>query len=354
MNIINNVFEKSNDFFQKHLIFTNLVVRLSSIWFSFIVNFLGNDWLVCNIVDSNNNVTKQFTALGWGLTVIVVLASFYVPFIEKWNLKNGEQEKLELRAENYLLNEMNNKVSKICKQKCENQLELIKSAKKDKDISLPKIYTHPCKQLELILNSFKDCLKVLITDSSHNISDTDLSINMFYNFPKESGSWKVVNNQTTIRLPIERIINENSTFNYLLNSNEPYVIFNSKQIALEEKHYIRDALDHTDSNNKLKGSIACFRLDFGDFSGVYIKSVIAISTVKMKFIEENKYYKYNKENEAKEKINEDSKNLAESIEDKVINNFKDRFGVELFNYYIQFLYNKKYSKKLKLSKKINN
>ena len=334
-------FKKSNVFFCKHWILTTFILKVSAIWYSLIIGFFGEDW---NLV-INNNGSRQLTFWGGCFSVLIVIVTIFIAIVERYNdLFSDEKENaIQTVAEKVLLEKMNSQVIDICKSKFEIQLIAITNAKKN-PMWIPSIYTEPCHQIETILNSFLECLISLISTSSHKFSKADFTINLFYNFPKENpDSWQQAQSLTSDGLPLARITGPGSTFSFLLQTNEPFVFFNSKKEAMYQNNYIKDRSDHLDKDKAPKGSIACYRMDFGNQSGTYIQSVICFATKKERIIDENSYYKRYKEKD-KHKAEKDIKDaidtLSSNIYDYLIENFKYRIGIELCNYYMQFLKNK--------------
>lgn len=335
-NIICNILDSSYSWFEKHWLFTTFILKISSIWFSLFIAFFGTNWLVS--IDQNNN--KSFTPWGLISTIIIISITIYIAIVEKYHELNNKEKKeaIKTSAEKYLLDTVNSNVKDICTSKFETQLNAIKEAYNNPN-NIPEIYTKPCVQLEVILDGFSECLEKLISSSSHRFKKTDFRVELFYNFPNENAStWKVAQNKEVLSLPLDKIINDKSTFNYLLKSGKPYVFFNSKKRARINEHYLRDKFDHLDEDDEPKGSIACYRLDYGDHTGLYIQAVLFLATHENKFIDEAPYFKnFKKEKDAIEQINKDSETLAVNIFQNLVKNFENRIGIELCNYYMQFL-----------------
>lgn len=326
---------------EKYWFASTVFLKFSSIWFSVILVFAGDGWLT--FVNSNTNATN-LTPLGIGLSIGIIIVNLFFVFVGEYGNKHDEvKENAEKTiAEKFLLEKINSEVFDVCKHKFESQILVIKDKRVTfKDI--PHVYTNPCDQIERISNSIEKCLIELMSFSSHKFSNGDLRVDVFYNFPLENAStWKLSKTANAPSISLDRIINGESTFNYLLKSDLPYVFFNSKADALQKRCYLRETKDRLDEKGKLKGSIACYKLSFGDEEQVYINAVLSISSYNEEFIVEKGYHKKHPKdnNKAQEEIDKATNMLAENIYTNLVINFKHRIGVELCNYYLQFLEDK--------------
>lgn len=326
---------------EKYWFFSIVFLKFSSIWFSFILVFAGNGWLTS--VNPQTNAIG-LTTLGTVLSIIIIFVNLFFVFVGEYGNKHDEiKENAEKTlAEKFLLEKINSEVFDVCKQKFESQIQVIKEKRVSfKDI--PHVYTSPCVQIERLSISIEKCLIELMSFSSHKFYNGDLRVDVFYNFPLENAStWKLSKTANTPSISLDRIINGESTFNYLLKSDLSYVFFNSKEDALQKRCYLRETKDRSDEKGKLKGSIACYKLSFGDEEQVYINAVLAITSYNEEFIDEKGYQKkYPKDNnKAKEEIEKATNMLAENIYTNLVINFRHRIGIELCNYYLQFLEDK--------------
>ncbi len=224
-----------------------------------------------------------------------MLLSIYIAIVEKFHtVYNPEKtHNIKISAEKYLLDTINSKTTDVCRNKCEQQIRVIKEKRVSKK-NIPHIYTSPCEQLEKISKAIVECTIPLISKSSYGFKVEDFRFDIFYHFPKEdqgNDKWKVSQTPGAIPVPIsvDRLLQENSTLACLLRDDIPYVLYN-KQRAKNKDKYIKDRTDRMD-NNELAGSIACFKLEFGDHEETLIESVVSISTSSKRFIDEKPFKK---------------------------------------------------------------
>ncbi len=332
---MDKLMERAYKALERSWIFTTFVIKCSAVWYSLILTFFGNGWLI-NI---NAEGEKRLTILGLILSLLLLIVNICVPIIEKYherhNSKKEEYDAAILKSE--FLSSINQSVNSVCHAKLSNQIKKI-IAVTEGEINAPEIYTEPCEQLQKILDKLSGNLCDLVSNSANKLTTNDISINLMYNFPKVNNEkWIYADTSDANILPIDRIVKENSTFKYLLESEEPYVFYNSKQKALENKHYIKDRLDKT-SNGKLLGSIACFLLEYGNDSGVYIRAVLTIMTHRKQIIYEKAFYdEPTKGMTPEQSIQAASNRLGLNIDENLIDNYSKRIGIELCNYYMQFL-----------------
>ena len=311
----------------KYWIISTLFLKFSSLWFSVILVFLGDGWLTS--VNNNSN-TVTLTPLGIGLSILVIIFNAFIIVVSEYGSKHDPiKDNAEITiAKNFFLEKINSEVFDICKHKFESQISVIKEKRVSlKDI--PHVYTSPCGQIERLSSSIEKCLIELMSFSSHRFSNGDLRVDVFYNFPLENANtWKLSKTASSPSIALERIYNGDSTgdstFSYLLKTDRPYVFFNSKADALQKRCYLREKKDRLDEKERLKGSIACYRLEFGNEEQIFINSVLSISTYNEEFIDEKWYQKkYPKDTaKAQEAIDKATNMLAENIYTNLIMNLK--------------------------------
>lgn len=194
------------------------------------------------------------------------------------------------------------------------------------------------------------CISFLISEKGHTFEKEDIQVNLLYNFPRENPDvWKMANSFSAKGLQPEKFMGEGSTGKYLLSQKRTSLFFNSKQAALNEKHYVRNDTDDKDGKNEIKGSICCYLEDFGNVDGIYVRSILFISTTQKKIVNEKRFRDKYKEIEAEKKIKDACITLSDNIKNYILVNYNNRLGIELCNYYVQYLHQK--SGKYKAKKK---
>lgn len=319
-----------------HWIFSIIIVKLSGVWYSLILTYLGE---YCHFIKYTNNA-RILTPLGWGLTIALLLINIISAIADRYHeLHNEEKEANAITlAQRNLYAFINEKVNSICQTKLYNQILEIEKIRDGKSY-IPYIYTKPCNQLKTILEKFTDCVAFLISSKNHRFKSNDFSVSLIYNFPLENDSvWKWSERFSPSTLSTIDLLSPDSTFSYLISDEtSDNVFFNSKQDAYNRHHYIPSKFDEKDKDGNLKGSIGCFYFDFGNSSNVYIRAVLSIDTKRKPIIDESEL---NNDEDLDYAIYKLSHNIIENL----IENYKYRIGIELCNCYIQYLREKKNKK----------
>ena len=116
---------------------------------------------------------------------------------------------------------------------------------------------------------------------------------------------------------------ENSTFNYLLDSQKPYYFNNKKEDAKKEKRYIYNPQDElSEENGEEVGSIFCYRYQVKKNDTLYVEAMLSISTQKKRFTKDD---------------DEACKNVRENMISLVKDSFGKRIGIELSLLYLEYL-----------------
>ena len=116
---------------------------------------------------------------------------------------------------------------------------------------------------------------------------------------------------------------ENSTFNYLLDSQKPYYFNNKKEDAKKEKRYIYNPQDElSEENGEEVGSIFCYRYRVKKNDTLYVEAMLSISTQKKRFTKDD---------------DEACKNVRENMISLVKDSFGKRIGIELSLLYLEYL-----------------
>lgn len=331
---IHNFFIKSHKILEINWFVVVFLIKLSSVWYCLIITFFGNGWLTA--LDSNGD--RYLTFWGWFFTVAIFLFNLYLAIVDKYyELHNEKTQEIDkISVERDLLRIVNESVNNICKKKLNNQLHEIYKVKYDSR-EIPTIYTKPCSQIQSILDELSSCASFLMSDKTHRFKEEEIHTSLIYSLPLEDPQkWYTIDEYTASDSDISH--QPDSTFKFFIESKQPYIFFNKKQEAFAEHHYFKSELDEIDGNGHLKGSIACFLLNFRNASGVYIKSVLTLSTYRKPIIdEEHLASNINKRQDPRQIIKNACNTLADNIMENLITNYKKRIGIELCNNYMQFL-----------------
>lgn len=332
-NKLGAVISKIHQAVEDNWIVSLFLVKLSGVWFSLVLAFFGNGWLT-----ENSEKGRYLTALGWILTVVVLLLNLGMSMIDRYcEIHTKDKEELvKITAERDLLVEVNSSVDTICKNKLHTQLHEIENVMRCGQLA-PLIYTNPCRQIQNILDELSRSISFLISDKTHRFDKSEIHTNLICNFPfSDRSTWYNIDEYSASVSNV--ITNKKSTFVYLLDAERPYVFFNDKQEAFGKGHYYPTDLDEVDGNGNLKGSIGFFLLTFRNSSGEYIKAVLTIATYKRHIVDENELLKtLGKKVDTQKVIKDACDTLAYNINSSLVDNYRNRIGIELCNYYMQRL-----------------
>lgn len=338
------IIESIHNAIKKHWFWSIFLGKLSGIWFALIVTYFGKDWGL-TVIDSDSKVT--LSTLGIILSLVLFFVNLAIAGIEKYHEEHNDEKKLldKISAERDLLKTISASLNDVCKIKIESQLQQIEKITEGKIVA-DHVFTQPCNQIKNISMELVKNLAFLTSEKSYQHDVSDFKISVAYNFPDiDDKHWSIADSFLGTGLDSKVLLDPSSTLNYLLSSNENLVYFNSKQEAYEKHHYVPSNSDVRDSDGKLKGSIACFLIEYASKNHVYIKAVLTISTQKRRIVDDNKYYK-------KGKIDEEMYRSAcdciyDNIDENIVKYYQYRLGVELCNFYVQYLYNKQVNVQIK-------
>lgn len=322
-------------------IFVTIVLSILPFIYSTLLTYLGETWHLVEVTQKENGITSRGLSW-WGIfatilmIVIICILTFFIKHKEFHS--NEDKRQLEITKSGYdLFDKVLDTVGQICNRKYSTQMKTIENIK-TKGEKPPKIYTKPCNQLEEILSELCDCIAYVLSDKSRKFNRNDIYASVTYNFPLENKNvWKWVNVNNEQGLSIDELVKDGTTFSHLLRNATtqcPSVFFNSKQDAFEKGNYVPDDCDKYDRNGKLKGSIACFKINLKKSDETYITAVLGISSYDKKFVDVP--YK----NKELEKYISQIDNVCKNIENVIVAELSERIKIELCNYYLQFLRDK--------------
>lgn len=308
---------------QKHWILSSIFLTASGWWFSMFLTYCGE---ITKMVTNIEN-KRHLTVGGWIATTVVLIITVLMVVIQKYNEKEPAKKMMEdcLNAESgyQLLDDILISMGKISYNKSNTQVKEIAKIREGK-AETKDVFTNPCEQLKNILSNMTECLSKLLTENGHDVKENDLYVSLAYNFPLENpNSWHWSENKQEKGMPLHELLgSENTTFSKLLNSKEPYLFYNSKQKARSENSYIPDDYDQR-KGGRIRGSIACYKINVTHNSKDYVKAILSISTYDKCFSRVDE----KKENEK----------IEYNMYHHIVSNFDKQIRVELCNYYMQFL-----------------
>lgn len=307
---------------QRQWFIVSFFISASSIWFSLILNFWGEQLHLKEITMEGKT---KFTSLGFVLTILVVFISFIIVIADKYyeasKLNNGSAlRKL------YLLEQVDIETNKICDNKFVTLKRYIWNIKNGKIDDIPQIVSKPCEQLKHILEKMNNCLCKLLEQKEYRIQPNELYISLYYNFPLENDIWEQADSIYPEKgLTIEELMSDKSTFSKVLKSKEPFIFYNSKEQARRLESYIMDEEDRVEENGALKGSIACYKIIVKENGQELIKAVLSFTTYSKTFVNNNKAKIIN--------------NVKYNMDEHILKIFSKRISIELCLLYLTKLFN---------------
>lgn len=323
--ILVNWFKKNlirlHEWVQKKWLIVSIIMSTSSVWFSLILNFFGEE---LNLIATDTNGKRQFTVSGIILTVIVVFFSCLLVMAQRYyeyDKLNNDRDKRKL----FILENVDLETNRICDNKFITLKKKIWKIKNGKDIEFPQIVSKPCEQLKHILEKMNNCMCKLLSQNEYAIQSNELYISLYYNFPLEDSVWRQADSLSPEKgLTINELLDEKSTFSNVLNEKGAFVFYNSKEQARKQEKYIKDGEDRVNENDELKGSIACYRLSVKEQNHELIRAVLSITTYNKKFV-----------NSDERKIIE---NVKYNMDEYILKPFVKRLDIELCLLYLATLY----------------
>lgn len=270
-----------SDIQQKHWGYYLLLVRLSALWFSLFIAFLGEPMHLVTVTDSGSKILTWF---GWICTIVIFSVIAVGEYAKKYAEK-AYSEPFEIGGF-ALLNNLRSGINTICDSKYRTLLSQIHAIKETQTFETPLIVSDPPKQLDSIAKEMANCLCQLLKDNSRWKAD-DLYVSIAYQFPLEGQEWHWATEEHGMSL--EELLAPAtdkgiSTLNHLLSSKGSSVFFNSKAEAEQRKIYLADDSDERDEQGNLMGSIACYEHHVKKHDVTYIRFVLMVTTYSKRFV----------------------------------------------------------------------
>jgi len=310
-----------------------IIVRLSVVWFSLILTYLGD---ILRLTGTNPSGNKRLTLGGWIATAVLLLVILLSEISTARSKRKREEATAQQNSKNgyfqgYISqNRLREKNNKLCKQRCRMLLEKIHSIKSQGVKNVSTVICNPKKQLETIVSGLSSCLVPFLDEiSGEEWNEDDIYISIAYQFPSETDEWTWATEE--YGLSLNELLSANaqaeiqSTFSYLLGSEENTIFFNSKEKAYEEKHYLPDDLDKRDRNHNLLGSIVSYKQAQKIHDTIYTRFVLTITSYSKRFVAGD--------------LETDIDTAEHNMFDLVVSDFLKRINEELCWLYLQYLEN---------------
>lgn len=308
---------------EKHWIINLVLVRLSLLWYSLILAYLGEELKLIKLTETGKKLTVLAWAITIGLTVVVTLSELSKLYADRRRVYPPEVSGYAL------LNTLRGSIENVCESKYNTLVAKIHAVKTERKESAPIIISNPPKQLQGIANEITQCLLYLLRDDETRWRAGDLYVSIAYQFPLESEDWHWATEEHGLRFdellkspgPDENGNDILSTFLYLLRGNRDNAFYISKEKAKDEGHYIPDDLDQRDGKGQLLGSIACYKGTIKKADVTYIRYILTITSYSKPFTTDSKVID----------------NLRYNMKNEVISDFSIRIAIELCLLYLSQL-----------------
>jgi hypothetical protein len=209
-----------------------------------------------------------------------------------------------------------------CDKKASSALKSIQRVYKG-SVKPAFVFTNPCGQFEQILDAVRDMLSMVLSfEGGHCIEKNDIYASLAFKLNFDDQEWQFADVNKQRGANIAELLQEQSksTLKYLIDSNDPYIFFNSKEEARELGRYLPDAEDRK-LLNKLTGSIACYKINAKRGDVNYVSAVLCFSTYDKRFADE-----------------QDIETTKYNMLNFIVAQFEKRIRVELLNYCMYKLY----------------
>jgi len=308
---------------KSHWIASAVLLTASGWWFSLVVTFYGEQFELISIDIVSG--AKSLTASGKFWTIFIFALIVVVTLANKYNQTFSEENRKLMVAASQIktLEQMLWYFGESCEEKTHRALKSLEKINK-KELAPFYIYSYPGYQLEKLLDNLRKMSSMVLSVKGGYAVDTDeIYASLAFRMPQEPEcKWQWADIRRRRGLDLSTIISSpRSTFNHLLNSSRPSVFHNSKEQAKAEGKYLADG-DDKYQDEKLLGSIACYKLDIKHYNETYIEAILSLTTYNKPFAP-----------------TQDEKTAEANLEDFVVNEFEKRLSVELCNYYFYALYN---------------
>lgn len=316
---------------KKHWIINLLIVRLSALWFTFVLMYFGAD---LNFVKQSEQGGKYLTLCGIVSTIIIICIMLFGEIVQRYSDNIDSTDNVAVDSAGFaLLNTVRKKINNICQSKSSTLLSNIDEIKTERYTGdLPIIVSDPNRQLYNIVKEFSECLRSLLEeDNGSNRVFEDLYVSLAYILPEEDPHWHWATEEKG--MSFDELLSAKakeddciSTFQYIIKKNLQFVFFNSKEKAKQKKIYKEDGLDERDSEGHLLGSIACMRQNIKMNDTVYVEFILTVTTYSKAFSSDT----------SPEMIN----NVRHNMKEFLFNDFVLRIRTELCLLYLDYLYKK--------------
>ena len=292
--------------FEKHWLWNLAIKALVALWFTLYQTKIGEFFKITN---SDGSITW----FGVGVTIFVHFLFAVIVVSEVYYSRRGESKEINtLRAENFILKEVEESLQSVANCKAETLRSLVgKYISQGSSASIPAIVSNPEKQISKILEKCVKCFLDILNADQKRIDFKDVSYSLIYRF---NNDWKIIS-PNGIELP-SIIGTDCSTFDYMINSEKLSKFINRKEKGIEDGEYKATRRDiDCKENGDVMGSIFCRSFKISHSQGGIADAILAISTYGNYFVPSDK------ENE--------KRIFRSNIEEYIFKGFENQLKLEL-------------------------
>ena len=310
-------------FFKKHWIWCSIFVQIPTIWFSAIIQFMGEKFAL-------TTDTNELTTLGIILTIAIVVLSGVFTFFYNSISSNAEidiiNNKEDLESEKEYLSTIISNINKICEEKYSTLVNVV-ATEKDSEVLRATIISNPSNQLRRIIEGITECLATLLSTKDNIFASNDFLVSIAYKFPLEDNTWRWTDGMGQKELNFDVLLSKDckSTFNYLIKSGRSFYFNNKKESAKKDNHYFYTPQDETLADRReIVGSIFCckYQVKNKNDGKVYVDSMISVTTQRKRFcVDKKSIYR----------------TVCTNMHNLITSEFGNRIGIELSLLYLEYL-----------------
>lgn len=296
-----------------------LLITGSGWWFDYVVEFFGKS---LHLTENGD-----LTTFGQLLTPTVMLFAVIFAFaqeVSEYIIRNKKENEIhdlneKLSKEKEYQRFLNEKESELYQYRISNKIPILKDGAEN----TVKLFDHTEEQLKRIQEAMQSCVKKNL-DIYYGEKERKVYVSVLYSFPGDNDKgWKWTSNSNQRGASAEKLINGKSVFRKLLDQDEPYAIFNSKNEAHKAGWY---EIDGDDKKENMNGSIICYKISLKENDDDYLIALIGISTYQNSFFDEN--------------LGIDAEEVALRLLNDVVDVFSQHLKLELCNLRIKEIHQK--------------
>lgn len=241
-----------------------VITFLPTIWFPFVVNWLGEYiWLVVTV-----NNKKQFTVLGWVLSTIVILLVILFQLLHF--IKSSDPQYESLKENNKALSAVEDSLRSLCISRKKQYINYIEKSLSNLGCNELVNIHDPVRCLCEILSEIENFFVYSLSIRRDQISAT-LAYTML-----GDDKWRWIDDQYVDDSSLRYLISNKKSAIYQIYSGQRSMLFHTdKRVAFENEEYV---YNEKDEEHKRIGTIICAKVACGKHNRDYVFGILTIST----------------------------------------------------------------------------